>query len=450
VQPLAANAARLVGGPELFGTKGSFWAIYPPGEKAFRPRAQVATGQVLEVQGNDARLKVVSRLKTVPAIAPGSLAVPLAAPAPEKIPLRLGRMAVAERQKLGDFLGKRLGAVVQVAAEEQFARFVLDRGTEDGSLWELSDGNGLGTVQTFETKDLDQAGGKLEDFLLRSRNAADLLALENLVTSLELTVQVYRPQDLGARQIGEKGIQMVADLESPRYRIRREGTPRTPENSLQLEVRVNAPAYLTIVDVDTEGKVNILFPNAAQGEDFHPDGLVPGGESVLIPDTIESGNRAGFFLDYSPPAGLDTVRVFAAADLDTARRIREFALQIRDELGSLEEISTLAATPELTPVEAPISFEEMQLNLARPRGIIVVADTPQEPELIDPNLTVSLEVLAGEELPAVELTAAETTAVPAGEPAAGVTLALDGELPAAEPLIPGDWTAASITILVEE
>jgi hypothetical protein len=437
VRPVSAKAALLAGGPEMFGTKGSLWAIYPPGERRFRPREGVATGRVVEVRGSDALLEIISRIKPLSAIAPGSRAVPVSAPPPGPVPVRLGRMAEDQRQKLGSFLEKRLGAAVQVATENQFARFVLDRGTEDGTRWELSDGTGLGAIETIEAADLEQAAGKVEDFLTRSRNASELLALENLVSSIELAVDVYRPQAAAARQIGEKGIQLIADLDSPRYRIRKEGDARGPENSLQLEIRVNLPAYLTIVDVDAEGKVNILFPNDAQGADFYPDGLVPGGESVLIPDSLESGNQARFFLDYSPPAGLDTVRVFAAADLDTARRIREFAHQINDELGSLEEISALGGAE--ASLLAPISFEEMQESLARPRGIIVVADTPEAPEVIDPSLTTSLD-LFDDGQPAIEEVTL-SSAVPALE---------EGLAAGGDASIPGDWTAVSITILVEE
>jgi hypothetical protein len=450
VRPISAKAALLVGGAEMFGTKGSMWAIYPPGERYFRPRAGIAAGRVKETRGSDALLEIVSRVKTVPAIAPGSRAVPVSAPPPGPVPVHLGRMAAEQREKIGSFLEKRLKGVVDVAPAEEFARFVLDRGTEDGSSWELSDGTGLGAIETFEAADLDQATAKLEDFLTRSRNASELLALENLASSLELEVAVHRPQAPGAIQVGEKGIQLVADLESPRYRIRKEGEPRGPENSLQLEIAVNMPAYITVVDVDAEGKVNILFPNDAQGADFHPDGLVPGGERVLIPDSLESGNRAKFFLDYSPPSGIDTVRVFAAADLDTARRIREFALQIRDELGSLEEISALGG-PDTSFELAPISFEEMQESLARPRGIIVVADTPEAPEVIDPSLTVSLEALGDGEPPLEEpVLSVETPAGEVGFGAGEPGISGDAGIAAIEPAIPGDWTAVSITILVEE
>ena len=438
VRPLSPKSALLVGGAEMFGTKGSVWAIYPPGETSFRPRAGVATGRVVQVRGSDSVLEIVSRVKALSAIAPGSRAVPIAAAAPEKVPVRLGRMTGEQREKLGGFLQNRLKDLVEVAAEEGFARFVMDRGTEDGSVWELSDGTGLGAVQTLQAADLEQAAGKLEDFLLRSRNASELLALENLASSLELQVEVHRPLTLGTRQVGEKGVQIIPDLDSPRYRIRKPGEPRSDGNSLQLEIRVNSPAYITVVDVDAEGKVNVLFPNDSQSADFFPDGLVPGGETVVIPDSLESGNRARFFFDYSPPSGLDTVRVFAAADLETARRIREFALQIQDELGARQEISALQGGS--ASLEAPISFGEMQETLARPRGIIVVADTPEEPEIVDPTFSLKLD-LDGD----------GNGAEPLPDPTLGGLTALDGGLQSAgPPAIPGDWTASSITILVEE
>jgi hypothetical protein len=456
VRPVSETTALLAGGAEMFGVKDSLWAIYPPGETVFRAREGVATGRVVEARGSDSVLRIVSRVKAAAGIPPGARAVPISSPGPDRVPVRLGRMTGEQREKIGEFLTKRLGAVVEVAAEDQFARFVVDRGGEDPSLWEISDGTGLGPIETFEETGLDKVTENLEDFLVRSQSASELLALENMASSLELDVEVYRPAADTAQQLGEKGIQLVPDLESPRYRIRREGDPRSPENSLQLAIRVSAPAYLTIVDVDPEGKVNVLFPNPLQGPGFYADGLVPAGSSVLIPDSLEGGNLANFFFDYSPPSGLDTIRVFAAADLETARRIRDFAFQVNDELGSLGEIAAFEDETGTRAVGAPISFDEMRRSLARPRGIIVVADTPEAPEIIDTDPAALLDPL--EDLPLLEEPLEGVTPpvdIPPVEPLPLETVILPvgpgGEvvfLP--EPAIPGDWTAVSITILVEE
>jgi hypothetical protein len=86
---------------------------------------------------------------------------------------------------------------------------------------------------------------------------------------------------------------------------------------------VNAAGYITIVDVDSEGNMNVLFPNDSQHGAFYPNGVVRGGEQVLVPDSLQPGNRAGFYWDYGPPRGTDTVRVFASTDLATANTIRQ-------------------------------------------------------------------------------------------------------------------------------
>ena len=128
---------------------------------------------------------------------------------------------------------------------------------------------------------------------------------------------------------------------------------------MQLNITVSADAYLTIVDVDSEGNMNVLFPNDYQQNGFYPEGAVRAGQQVLIPDSLQSGNRAGFHWDYGPPRGTDTVRVFASTDLMTANiirhrigRLQQSANQNRgdletraigDDFGSLRaELATLA------------------------------------------------------------------------------------------------------------
>ena len=102
-------------------------------------------------------------------------------------------------------------------------------------------------------------------------------------------------------------------------------------------------AYLTIVDVDAEGGVNLLFPNDAQARDFLADGLVRGGAVTRIPDSLAEDNRAAFHWDYTPPAGIDTIRVFATTDLETAQLIRRLAREARQRHEAIGELrSTLA------------------------------------------------------------------------------------------------------------
>jgi hypothetical protein len=423
VKPLTASTALLTDGALLFGVPSSIWALFRPGETRFLPARVIATGVVTETRGRDSVLRIASRNKRIQSIPAGSRAVAIASPAAEKVPLRLGRVPPALREKLQGLLGERLQGIVEVVGEEKFARFILDRIPEAASRWSISDSTGLAAVRVFEEQAVEALAGKLERFLVRSRNATELLALENGVSALDLEVEVHRgsrpaaagPAGLETTAFGEdrRAIRVVADTAAPRYRIRKEGEPRTRENSLQLEIRATADCHLTIVDVDSEGGVNILFPNATQGEDFYPDGRVPGGETVLVPDSLEGGNRARFFLDYGPPSGLDTIRVFASVSPETTRAIREMIGRAAGEVGT-RSISK--------------SFREMQLALARPRGVVVVGDVGGDPassglELVEPPDGGGLDLA---EDPAEEQAGAETGAME------------------------GDWTARSLTILVEE
>ena len=94
-----------------------------------------------------------------------------------------------------------------------------------------------------------------------------------------------------------------------------------------LEIEVSHDAYITVVDIDPEGNVAVLFPNPiSQRNGFLIDGYVRASTAVRIPDSLER-NSAGFYWDYVPPTGIDTLRVFAASDLPTAEKIRQYLSQ---------------------------------------------------------------------------------------------------------------------------
>ena len=210
------------------------------------------------------------------------------------------------------------------------------------------------------------------------------------------------------------------------YRIRRPKEARSEKNSLQLEVSVSADSYLTIVDVDSEGGVNLLFPNNYQERSFVADGLVHAGETILIPDSLKSGNRAGFYWDYTPPKGTDTVRVFTSTDVQTAQMLRQ-------------RVQTLQTTTSQTSggvktrgVAAGIGTIRQDLAKIATRGIVTVYDptshVPGSPIVDQPEPS---SVTSAPTAPA-----AVTPPAPASEPAVPTS-------PAA------DWAATSVTILVE-
>jgi hypothetical protein len=240
--------------------------------------------------------------------------------------------------------------------------------------------------------------------------------------------------------VSTRGIKVVGDTQAVKYRIRKQGKPRTDQNSLQLEVRVSADSYVTIVDVDSEGGVNLLFPNGYQNRQYHGDGFVRASEAVLIPDSLKPGNQAGFYWDYSPPKGTDTIRVFSSTDLQTAQ-------MIRDRITSLQGASGNAAVALKTRAIANgMQSLRQQLTSVAARGILTVPDTsshvPGDIAIPQPD--------AGQ--PSISLPPPDNSGspIPTPEVAAPASVAAAPEIAAAPSASPADWTATSITITISE
>jgi hypothetical protein len=230
-----------------------------------------------------------------------------------------------------------------------------------------------------------QWGAGMAQAIARLANAADLLGLDNLSAQLTVKVSIADRPALGTR-----GIAVVADTQPAQLHIRQRDEPRSRQNSLQLEIEVSADAYLTVVDIDSEGDVNLLFPNDSQQHEFHGDGRVRAGERVLIPDSLQAGNRAGFYWDYSPPHGVDTLRVFASTDLATADTIRQrvramrhsvaqtqgtAARGIAQEVGDLRTALTQVATRDIILASNPAAPASPS-DWAATSLTVVVSDGP--------------------------------------------------------------------------
>lgn len=201
-------------------------------------------------------------------------------------------------------------------------------------------------------------GDRLATLVARSSRVMALLALDNPASDLELWVGVQTAASTAGAQPGTRAIVLVADDPAPKYRVRRQGEPRSVDNSLVLEMQVDRPAYLTVVSVDTEGGVYQLFPNPHQRPGFYPEGLVPANTLIRVPDARTPGNAAGFYWDYSPPVGKDTVRVFAAADLATARTIRRFIADASTGTGALQQLGTALAAANVRGVRVSVDEEQ--------------------------------------------------------------------------------------------
>jgi hypothetical protein len=325
------DRVRLIGGSELNAQLGSQWGIYGAGETEFRYGNAIALGIVERVDRADALLALQFRTGDVPRdgraalIAPPDVSgdVPIRIDAPDR---RRARLERALREQAPS---------ARIVDDAQFARFIF---TLDDDTWRVGDAGGLRTALSFEDDDEDKLAEQIGRLLASSATATALLGLDNPAADLRLSVAIVDGTDRTSPR-------PQASKFGASFRVRAEGDERSAENSLMLAVSVDRDAYVTIVDVDTEGGVNLLFPNDYQRDGFLPDGFVRAGSVVRIPDSLESDNRAGFHWDYAPPAGKDTVRVFATTSAEMAKNIRSLIGGSGNPRSALGELRTALTAP---------------------------------------------------------------------------------------------------------
>lgn len=432
VKPGTGDQVTLTNGPLLGAAPGSTWSLYPPGETRFAPGRALAVATVTQINGKDALAKVQS---SAGPISPGARAIALLpAPSGQRIPIRLLDIPQANRKAVEDTLRTNIKDI-DLVGPDQPARFSVDI---EGETLRLLAADGLQVMGTFGLH--EPWGTGLATVVSRSANASELLTLENPSSQMKIELRVataVKPKPT----VSTRGIKVVADTQAAKYHLRKPGKPRTGQNSLQLEVRVNTDAYVTIVDVDSEGGVNLLFPNNYQQRSFYGDGFVKASESVLIPDSIKPGNKAGFYWDYSPPKGTDTVRVFTSTDLQTAQ-------MIRDRIKALQTSGEQAGTTVKTrSVSSTVRSLRHSLATVAARGIITVADatsyvpgesgTPPQADLAPAPASDMTPPAGIQEQPALAAPAMPETGVPAAQ-------VMASSAPAA------DWTAASVTIMISD
>jgi hypothetical protein len=353
-EPSAAGQVTLVNGSLLGATPGSTWAIYSPGEKLFAAGHAHAVATVTVLSGKDARAKLSSQSGS---IEPASRAVSLLpAPSSTRVAIRLLDVPSSERSRIGDILNRHIKNLALVGFDQP-ARFLVDM---QGQTVRLLTADGLSVVGSFAAND-ENSAADVARIASRSTKAAELLTLDNPSSQLRVSVRV------AGSPIASRDIQLVANTSAAQLHSRRQGEPRSNQNSLQLTIDVSANSYLTIVDVDSEGNMNVLFPNDYQHSDFYTNGAARAGEQVLIPDSLQTGNRAGFYWDYSPPRGTDTVRVFASSDL-------EIAGMIRQRIKALQQAASQNRDTQTRGVGEDFGALREDLGKLATRGIKVVAD----------------------------------------------------------------------------
>ena len=431
VQVQAGKDSVLLNAVVLGADPGSVWAIYPDGETAFDPAKAL----------NFAVVKSVKEAHAIAKVSGGSTAMTgkrraiMIAPAPQsqRIPVRLINVPTEQANDLKRVLQRKLGEIQFVGAD-QFARFLVN--TKDHT-WHVYSADGEKKILSVPISANPKALDPMAQVLVQSRNASQLLALENPASQINFGVRVV--------QVGQRGIAVVSDrMEAPVYHIRHANEARSLSNSLQLEVTTDTDCYITIVDVDAEGNVNVLFPNPYQNQNFYGDGFVRAGRSILLPDSLNSGNRAGFHWDYANPPGVDTIRVFASTD-------RQLTSRIRQSVGSSGQSGLNQGVIVGKPMAQLVSLRN-ELIGSMTRGLITVPDESTVEPAAYENTQSSERPYPGDAVPQH----ADAGGFQGGEQAMGydpgvpyASEAVDSlqAMPVQHPI--SDWTAASVTVLVQ-
>jgi len=412
VQAGDAGQITLINGPLLGANPGSVWSLYQADEIQFPPGRALAVATVTQIMGKDAKATLQTTSGKIPAGARAVLLLP--APTGNRIPIRLLDIPQDRRKLIEETIKTNLKDA-DLVGPEQSARFLVDL---QGESLRLLAADGLQVVATFGLG--ESWGSGLATVVSRSANASELLTLDNPSSQLKIDVRVSTAP-VPQTTVTTRGIAIVAaDTQPARYRIRRSGEPRTVQNSLQLEVRVNADAYLTIVDVDSEGAVNLLFPNAYQQRSFYGDGLLHANESILLPDSLQQGNRAGYYWDYSPPKGTDTIRVFASTDRETAQMIRQRIQALQNPTAQTRGgVSTRSVSSTMKTLREGLST----------RGLTLV---------YDPTSHIPTKTEAGP---------SPTPTMPAGSSSLPTAQTMPSSAPSSGPA--PDWAATTVTVQVE-
>jgi uncharacterized caspase-like protein len=344
----------LIKGAVLGATPGSTWSIYPPGETVFAAGGAIAVARVSQLSGDDALASLISTGASIPTEA--RAVASMRSTDSSRVSVRIQAPTEIRRRQVRDLLLKNSKAIDFVGADAP-SRYIIEVGE---TTLRLMTADGLQTVGQFDLGN-DKWAADTARIIERSLKASELLSLDNPASQLTVNVSVISESRPATRDII-----LVANTQPSRLRVRATGDPRTPSNSLQLAVGASKNAYLTIVDVDPEGNVNVLFPNNSQRPEYLPQGFVRAGENVLIPDSLAPQNAAGFYWDYSPPKGIDTLRVFACTDLASAESIRR-------------RLASLQTAVAQSPGADPLSFLHDDLQRMTARGIRIEASAPTGP-----------------------------------------------------------------------
>jgi hypothetical protein len=162
----------------------------------------------------------------------------------------------------------------------------------------------LNGVEGVEVIEQELAFGHL--LVRRRANELRVVGADGFVRHEGIAVGAAGAADLATRLRLEAAAKWLADMENPAQpfgvtlRLEDGKTSFGIGETVSFHATSERDGYLTLVDLGTDGKVVMLFPNAHQ-----PATRIQAGETLSFP-TPESG----FELQIFPPAGRGTVRVF--------------------------------------------------------------------------------------------------------------------------------------------
>jgi hypothetical protein len=324
VRTLRSSEVLLERGALLGAVAGSRWLIVGDGPPSGIPPGEPVVVTVVGQRGVDA---VARADPGAPSPAPHARAMLLALPAPQPTVDFVG-ITADEQERFISVLQRDIRRA-GVGGPSGLPMFIAEP-ADDGYLRILS-GDAGEQLGVFDLGD-PQAQARLQGLFVRSERTAALLALDSPADASWLAAGfAHHPT------VHEQAGRLSASLATATLRIRRPDEARTRDNSLQLRIRLDRPAFLTIAAVDALGRIALLFPGPGQRDDFLPDGWVAQPGVVQVPDSLAAVNAAGFHWDVAPPAGTDTLRVFASTDRGTTQAIRQY----------VETLAQATATPTL-------------------------------------------------------------------------------------------------------
>ena len=362
VTPAPDGQVTLVNGILLGAAPGSTWAIYPDGETRFYAGHAIATVVVTQLTGKDALASLVQPRRPITSRSRAVALMP--APSLLRPSIRFLNVPEDQRSRIEGIFGIDRKDLTVVGPKEE-ARFLVDM---EGQTVRLLTADGLQSVGTFDVSD-ERSAADVQRMVSRAMKVAQLLTLDNPSSQIVVSARVTGSHPVTTRDIG-----LVADAGPADMHTLRPGEVRSSQNSLQLSITVNVDAYLTIVDVDSEGTISVGFPNDEQHREFYPDGAVPANQDILIPDSLLPNNRAGYYWDYNPPRGVDTIRIFASTDLATAKLIRMRIRALQSDGNDLESRGSQVGLEYLRTDLTALATRDEAIAGRNEKGLPVAAD----------------------------------------------------------------------------